>query len=61
MTLSDDYTNELTENEKAHLEDLRMEFAIIAVRIRNLVGTDAVLEDLRALVHMIEQQSGRSN
>ena len=43
------------------LEDLRMQFAIIAIHIKNIAGVDAVLEDLRALIYMIEQTSNRPN
>jgi hypothetical protein len=56
MTPSDDNTIELD-----RLEDLRMQFAIIAIHIKNIAGVDAVIEDLYSLIHMIEQLSERPN
>jgi hypothetical protein len=56
MTPSDDNTIELD-----RLEDLRMQFAIIAIHIKNIAGVDAVIEDLYSLIHMLEELSKRPN
>lgn len=39
------------------LEEARMDLAFAARQIEQLAGADALIEDLLALIHLIQQQS----
>jgi len=39
------------------LEEARMDLAFAARRIEQLAGADALIEDLLALIHLIQQQA----
>jgi hypothetical protein len=43
------------------LEHLRGELASITIQIKDLAGMSILLEDLRALIHLVEQHEDKFN